>query len=306
MAIEILVSLDDQLLSRKVLDYCAEHSILCQSVSDFSAEIKKSQFVITDEKNMLNLPLKAKGLLIHNSSFEEAMNLCISSKQALTILFQKDTAFQNNLKSYIKNISSEDHSNIAHHLESNTPIFHLELETSLESQNYIETIIHDLKLHDYPKLCEKVKILAYELIMNAFFDALQTQEGEQVYKNLTRNNEVYFAGDQKPILSFASDKDSIAISVTDFFGTLTQSDFHKTFDRCINSPQLKKWRPEGAGAGIGLYLSAMNSTKLIFDIDYKKRTTVTAIIKKTKRNKDFEDITTNIYFFTNEVSHEAA
>jgi sigma-B regulation protein RsbU (phosphoserine phosphatase) len=94
------------------------------------------------------------------------------------------------------------------------------------------------------------------------------------------------------VVEVISDKNKVVISVTDFYGTLTEKEI---FDFITKGEITEKQ----GGAGIGIYLIFKFAHKLIINIEHKKYTEFLIVIERDKRFKWFTSKEKSFHLFQN-------
>ncbi len=150
--------------------------------------------------------------------------------------------------------------------------------------------------HDFSKWFEGIEDyliqILNESISNALFNAPADDKGAPLYRHLSRKNVIQMPEGNAPVVEVISDKNKVVISVTDFYGTLTEKEI---FDFITKGEITEKQ----GGAGIGIYLIFKFAHKLIINIEHKKYTEFLIVIERDKRFKWFTSKEKSFHLFQN-------
>ncbi len=123
-----------------------------------------------------------------------------------------------------------------------------------------------------------------ELIMNAIFDAPRNLDGSVKYNHLSRSKyDIVLENHEQGILKIGFDKDFLAISMEDPFGSLTKETVVKYIYKAIQTEN--KISNESAGAGLGLSQIFLNSNYMVINSCPGKRNEMISLINLAKTNK---------------------
>lgn len=140
--------------------------------------------------------------------------------------------------------------------------------------------------------------VAWELIMNGLFNAPR-RDGEPKYREVSRRRDLVVEPDEAVEISFGHDERFLVISASDPFGALSRDIVVANLERASRDDRTQIRRGT-QGAGVGLYVVHTSATQLDFQVAPGKRTDVTAVIRLSKRYKDFERAGHSINFFSEE------
>ena len=164
------------------------------------------------------------------------------------------------------------------------------------SENIQGAILELIKGHDFSNWFEGIEDylvqILNESISNALFNAPVDDKGLPLFRHLSRKNIIQAPSGNAPVVEMISDKNKVVISVTDFYGTLTEKEI---FDFITKGEITEK---EG-GAGIGIYLIFKFAHKLIINIEKKKYTEFLIVIERDKRFKWFTSKEKSFHLFQN-------
>ena len=150
-------------------------------------------------------------------------------------------------------------------------------------------------------ICNAISNLTDEFIMNAIFDAPLDENGEPKYFYRDRNEEFDLEEHELPTLTWGSDGQSLAVSISDPFGRITRDKVIEYLTRCFeNQNEMVRDDQELPGAGVGLFLCFNMVQKFVINVDPGKRTEFIGIfdLKNSveewmKTNKSFHFFNTN-------------
>lgn len=174
-----------------------------------------------------------------------------------------------------------------------TPFEHnsLKIIDSLDYQEKIEQIINRMNLTDcFSEFNTYLSQITNELITNALFNAPVDDNGNFLYQNLSRNQNISMVPGKEVTLEVLENNKKIIISVKDNYGSLTK----EAIDQFINNASVIQ---KDGGAGIGLYTTFRYCHKLIFNINRDKSTEVVVVLNKLKRNKQYSLIDKSFHYF---------
>ncbi|MCB2154332.1 ATP-binding protein [bacterium] len=120
-----------------------------------------------------------------------------------------------------------------------------------------------------------VRLILEEIINNAFFHAFLTASGEEKYAVRAFRS---LAQDESVRIEYGSDSHRVGFSITDTAGTLPVGMVISKLERQFNR--------EGVfdQSGRGLYLSRMLASRLIINIEPRKRTQIVALFDETRKS----------------------
>lgn len=99
-----------------------------------------------------------------------------------------------------------------------------------------------------------------ELSTNAIYNAPIDAEGHRYYAGLERRTDVSLAPHEYARARFGSDGRRFAISIVDFFGSMTWSRLGNRIHECLRSASIER---KAGGAGLGLYIMLRNAEQVI-------------------------------------------
>lgn len=118
--------------------------------------------------------------------------------------------------------------------------------------------------------CQAVEQAVDELLLNALYDAPVDEGGRPRYAHygLAERLALRAGPKERPVVRCGGDEERFVVAVRDPFGALSRETVARYLQRCAEaqahrtSPLLR--RPEGAGAGVGLYLVASCTSEMLF------------------------------------------
>ncbi len=114
------------------------------------------------------------------------------------------------------------------------------------------------------KYRESIEQCLDEMLMNALYDAPVDDQGRQIFSDIPTKTRISLRVEQKVVVQYACDGKNFAISVRDSFGTLERNTVLKYLHKCLHAEQ--QIDRKTGGAGLGLYLMANSSTRVMFNV----------------------------------------
>lgn len=129
------------------------------------------------------------------------------------------------------------------------------------------------KLGIRSNVLDRCNTVAEEILMNAIYDAPVDGYGQPIYNHLARLQEVNLEPHQYSKFRYGSDGLTLAVSVSDPFGSLTKSTITCYLESCYSGKAGTLNEGKG-GAGRGLHQIIENSDLTIFNVKKSVRTEV--------------------------------
>lgn len=128
-----------------------------------------------------------------------------------------------------------------------------------------------------------VATIVDELVTNAVYDAPRDDAGRPRYAACDRRDKIVLDPWEFVTVRWGSDGESLAISVTDWFGALRPEHVRSGLRRCLlaGDPIEQK----AGGAGLGLHTALAYSTQLVINVDRGLRTEIIAIVDLRRRGQ---------------------
>jgi hypothetical protein len=114
------------------------------------------------------------------------------------------------------------------------------------------------------KYRESIEQCLDEMLMNALYDAPVDDQGRQIFSDIPTKTRISLRVEQKVVVQYACDGKNFAVSVRDSFGTLERGTVLKYLHKCLHAEQ--QIDRKTGGAGLGLYLMANSSTRVMFNV----------------------------------------
>jgi hypothetical protein len=114
------------------------------------------------------------------------------------------------------------------------------------------------------KYREAIEQAVDEMLMNALYDAPVDEQGQAIFSEIPTKTRISLRVEQKVVVQYACDGHMFAVSVRDAFGTLERSTVLRYLYKCLHSEQ--QIDRKTGGAGLGLYLMASTSSRLLFNV----------------------------------------
>jgi CRP-like cAMP-binding protein len=125
-------------------------------------------------------------------------------------------------------------------------------------------------------LLTQVNTVSEEMLMNAVYDAPTDEHGKVLFNHQDRTIPIELLPHQQSKLRYATDGVTLAISVSDPFGSLHKSVILKYLKSCYENQDNAMTENKG-GAGKGLHQIVENSNLTIFNIKKKNQTEVISL-----------------------------
>ncbi len=175
------------------------------------------------------------------------------------------------------------------------------LYSSFDRDMVIENITELVRTQlSQERLADSVAEVAYEMAMNAMYDAPVDEFGRAKYSH-DRQADIALDDDEVPSLEFATDGSTIALQVDDPFGRLRRYDVLEGIGRGLNARHAQAAQDvlntSQGGAGLGLFRMFQLSTSLMFDVLKSKHTRVIALFDMGMRLKDRRNDLTSIHLY---------
>ena len=129
-------------------------------------------------------------------------------------------------------------------------------------------------LHVPNRVVEMVGELAYELVMNAMYDAPVDARGRAIYA-ANRKAQITLAAHERPTVRAGTDGSRFVLQVSDPFGRLERRHIVDGLARGFAGGEQDR---SHGGAGLGLFMCHNACSALCFDITRGTRTEVTAVL----------------------------
>jgi hypothetical protein len=174
-----------------------------------------------------------------------------------------------------------------------------QLRQASDRDELIECVQDYLRWIGAPReLRNGMALVADELATNAIYNAPCDDHGRPRYAAVDRRCKIALDPWEFASVEFASDGETFAISVTDYFGSLSPARIRDGLQRCLSSgDQIEQ---KDGGAGLGLYTVLAACDQLVFNIDPGERTEVIAIANLNKRG---QERSRSLHVFVNGVEH---
>lgn len=138
-------------------------------------------------------------------------------------------------------------------------------------------------------------MITEELLMNAIYDA-PTDDRKHIYADLPRTEDIQLPDTQAARLEYGSDGRTLAISVTDPFGSIRHETIMDYLVKCFEGRTLPNLNKTG-GAGLGLFFCFKSVDSLIVNVEPHKRTEFIGLIDIHASVKDAKRKNTSFHFF---------
>lgn len=149
-----------------------------------------------------------------------------------------------------------------------------------------------------PRLATKVGEVAYELLMNAMYDAPVDQYGEPKYA-FDRSADIALEPEEAPEMRFCTDGCLVALEVTDPFGGLRREHVFDGIARGMAGAHAGSGPvvdTSGGGAGLGLFRVHAAAHSVIVAVEPGQSTRVTALFDMDISAREARAITSSLHF----------
>jgi CheY-like chemotaxis protein len=146
-------------------------------------------------------------------------------------------------------------------------------------------------------ILDRCAIVTEELLMNALYDAAVDSKGAPLFNHLPRTQAVQLSVGQHILVRYACDGMSIAISVSDPFGSLEKSTILSYLESCYGGKDVPDGGGPKGGAGKGLHQIVENADMTVFNIREGERTEVIAFFSIEVQSTRKENGSRIQYFF---------
>lgn len=176
-------------------------------------------------------------------------------------------------------------------------------KTSVERDAVVERVgeIVESQLHD-SRLGAAVSEVAYEMLMNAMYDAPVSGNGDGKYR-ADRKQDVVLENHEVPTFRLASDGSLIVLEVTDPFGGLERGHVLDSLARGLSAgaggSDEEVLNTDFGGAGLGMFRMFQQSTALICAVEPGELTRVLAVFDLDLRVRDRRHFPTSLHLFLN-------
>lgn len=173
------------------------------------------------------------------------------------------------------------------------------LYSSFDRDIVVEQIDHLVRTQlQEERLADTVAEVAYEMIMNAMYDAPVDEFGRSKYSH-DRQADIALDTEETPYIEFVTDGTMIALQVDDPFGRLKRYDVLEGIGRGLNAKNASVVKDvlntKHGGAGLGLFRMFQLSSTLIFDVLKSQQTRVIALFDVGMRLKDRRNDLTSLH-----------
>jgi hypothetical protein len=164
------------------------------------------------------------------------------------------------------------------------------LYSSFDRDSVMEAVsAHARALLADERLVEGITEVAYEMAMNAMYDAPADARGHAKYSH-DRQRDIALEDDEVPTLWLASDGQTLILQVDDRFGRLRREHILEGISRGLSARTAQGagevLNTAQGGAGLGIFRMFQTATSLIFDVNEGQATRVLALFDLTLRSRD--------------------
>ena len=227
---------------------------------------------------------------IIDGELDDLINFWKKYPQFNYLLARKNYQFEKQLTSLLTHISLNDSRvGIEAYLGRGSYVFSQKFKDYGLTKNYIEHIKASAeKLDSFEHLPVAAATIAWELIMNAMFDAPYDFEKKQAkYSNLPRTSDLVLQDSEAIEVSYGYDDKIFIVSVKDNFGMLKKDTIIQSLARASKQDQ-NQIKRGSVSAGVGLFMLLNATNQLDFYVKEKEYTHIIAVIHRHRRMREFE------------------
>jgi hypothetical protein len=166
-----------------------------------------------------------------------------------------------------------------------------ERQAAMETgENYARAIgLHDRFISQYSSVID-------EFVSNALYNAPVDPEGRKRYAHLSRRERVRLNPQEGVSLTFCCDGRLLGVSTTDGFGSLRSEEIINYLSKCFRKGP-DQVDAKAGGAGLGFYFVLNCLSKLIVNIDPRRRTEIIGLMDVSGSYRDFASQTKSFQIF---------
>lgn len=223
--------------------------------------------------------------LINHLGVEEVIIGIISKCQINHIIGETSQVFEREIISHLNHRMNDLVPSIETILEEGSNIIHQEIRDSKTIDQVIDHMVEKITIGPFfDSPIEYLKIFGNELLVNAFFSTEHNEKSRTI--KLILDVDVH--------AKLGVDDHCLVFSVKDPYGSLKRE---RLIEALLRSCREKTPIEQEGGAGLGLYMTLMNSNQVFINVNNKKSTEVICVIDRTKRMKNFKSRITSFNFY---------
>ncbi len=138
--------------------------------------------------------------------------------------------------------------------------------------------------------------VADEFVMNAVYNAPVDADGNRKYATTARTERVDLEPREYVELRYACDGRHLALSVTDYFGSLTVDTIQRYLAKCFAAGD-DQIGSESAGAGMGFYYILTSLSQFVINIDPGKKTEMIGLLDVSGSYRNFAERAKSFHIF---------
>jgi hypothetical protein len=127
-----------------------------------------------------------------------------------------------------------------------------------------------------PELEDRIATITDELVTNAVYNAPRLADGTPRYAHVDRRQKIRLEPHEYARLQYGCDGRYLALSVTDFFGSLRGETVASYLRKCFRRGD-DQIDAKSGGAGLGIYMTFNSVTQLVFNLAAGRKTEVIAL-----------------------------
>jgi hypothetical protein len=174
----------------------------------------------------------------------------------------------------------------------------IEINDSKEKENHINTASKFLNNFNLSaRLLRNILSTMDELIMNIIFNAPTDTNGNRIYKDFARNEQIILNNKQQGLLTINYSTQYIAISAYDPFGSIDAHTVMSHLNKCFANNGKVDINPDSGSTGIGLYQMYQYSDFFIVSIQPQKSTEFMVIFDLKINDRARSKYSKSLHFF---------
>lgn len=245
----------------------------------------------------LALPSGVPAIVVTDRDAAGIVRLLAANPELSHVVGRSGPFFPRLLRTTLQQIVEGDAWRFSTYLTSGAPVQTQVLTESSAKQACVDRIVAMAAgTTAFSELPGTIGTVAYELLMNAFFNApFDFASQRRKYKDRPRHELLSLGRDEAVTVAYGHDDELLAVSIRDNFGSLSRATMLMNLERAarIGSAQI---RMKTQGAGVGFYIALSSTTALEIRINPQVSTEIVAAFALTKRYRDFEQLGRSINF----------
>jgi hypothetical protein len=179
----------------------------------------------------------------------------------------------------------------------------LSLTSSARRQSAIEFAeSFTSRIHIHSRVLGHIVTALDELVTNAFFNAPVDENGHRTHADRPRSDVITLPASKSISIGLCTDGACLGLSVSDPFGSLKPQHLRRRLFRAMPGRRLQVIRSTPGGAGIGLFQTISDVSRIVFNLREGTQTEVIALFGLTRSYRDYARLAKSMALFTTSVS----